>query len=250
MISNKTNICFICAVLHLLILQISASVQNDILYIILYLFAYALPSFILWKTVKDTQDTEKKPIALTHIFAFFPIMITISSVAVLIFDSASAGNYEVNTSTFLLAGLAAPICEEIFWRGSVFRSLKKYGFLPSALITSLLFALMHSGRAEFIYALFSGILFSYLYYITDSCASSIILHLLNNCIALLGALFPLLPVIAVLLSAIIAVIFKIFIKRKIMAPNTPVSTDVFKMPYLYVTAIIYWIYRIMEASFE
>ncbi len=248
--SNKTNLCFICAVLHLLILQISASVQNDVLYVILYLFAYALPSFILWKTVKESQDTQNKPIALTHIFAFFPIMVIASSIAVLTFGSVSAGNYEVNASTFLLAGLAAPICEEIFWRGSVFRSLKKYGFLPSALITSLLFALMHSGRAEFIYALFSGILFSYLYYITDSCASSIILHLLNNCIALLGALSPLLPVITVLLSAIIAIVLKFFTKRKTIAPSTPVSTEVFKMPYLYVTAIIYWIYRIMEASIE
>ncbi len=246
--SNKTNLCFICAVAHLLLLQIASIISNDILYTVLYVLAYALPSFILWKTIPHTRNEQKKPVALTHIFAFFPIMVIASSVAVLVFGSVSAESYEFNASTIVLAGIAAPIFEEIFWRGSIFRALKKYGFLPAALITSLLFALMHSGRAEFYYALFSGILFSYLYYITDSCVSSIILHLLNNCIALVGTVFPLVPVIAVLVSAIAAVVLKFFIKRKIITNDVAVSTKIFKTPFLYVTAAIYCICRIMEAN--
>ena len=184
--SNKTNLCFICAVLHLLILQISASVQNDVLYVILYLFAYALPSFILWKTVKESQVTQNKPIALTHIFAFFPIMVIASSIAVLTFGSVSAGNYEVNTSTFLLAGLAAPICEEIFWRGYIQKNLSQrwnpnWGFI----VTTLVYSLVHLSKFNFMLimaAAVAGFIWGLAYrFFPERLGAIIISHALWDC---------------------------------------------------------------------
>jgi membrane protease YdiL (CAAX protease family) len=66
--------------------------------------------------------------------------------------------------TILLVGVLTPIMEEFFVRGLLFKRLRcVMGFLPSALISSLFFGILHMTPPQIIYATALGVLFAYLY---------------------------------------------------------------------------------------
>lgn len=81
--------------------------------------------------------------------------------------------------------LVAPILEEIFFRGFVYRILAKtwsVGF--GSLLSALLFALFHFEFQSFIPLLLLGLLLNYNYQRTSSLWTSIGFHALNNGVAL------------------------------------------------------------------
>ena len=94
--------------------------------------------------------------------------------------------------TFLLAiavaAVAAPVCEEVFFRGMVYRFMKSRWPLRAAVVGSaLLFGLAHfNGRAGSLMLLpvftFMGIILALLYERTGSLGPSILLHGLNNAV--------------------------------------------------------------------
>lgn len=83
---------------------------------------------------------------------------------------------------FAFTALIAPVSEEIFFRGFVFRL---YGLFPSA----LLFALMHFGYAsitQIFLAFIAGIILAKAYENTENLFVPILIHLLVNSLSLLG----------------------------------------------------------------
>jgi len=50
---------------------------------------------------------------------------------------------------FLVACVVAPFAEELFFRGTVFRYFRRFGFLPALVISSLLFSTFHSTDCSF-----------------------------------------------------------------------------------------------------
>ena len=65
---------------------------------------------------------------------------------------------------FLSMGLAAPIMEEILFRGLIFRRLRTYCKFPVALIvSSFIFGLCHGNILQFFYAFLLGLLMGLLY---------------------------------------------------------------------------------------
>lgn len=82
---------------------------------------------------------------------------------------------------FISAVVLAPIFEEIFWRKQIFGILlKKYSPVASIVLSSFLFACWHV-RLNDIGALFIwGLLFCFVYYITNSLELSILLHSVSN----------------------------------------------------------------------
>lgn len=96
-------------------------------------------------------------------------------------------------STAALVGAAvfvcvlAPIAEELFFRGFIFGTLRKLGLLPAALITGLLFGLVHAGSASPQYLVPLGLLgfvLCLLRWRTGSLYPCMALHSFNNCLAL------------------------------------------------------------------
>jgi uncharacterized protein len=87
---------------------------------------------------------------------------------------------------FLAIAVAAPLVEELLFRGLLQTALAKYVPVWAAIIvSSLLFALVH-GQPYAIPALMSlSIAFGYLYHRTGSLRTNIILHMANNIFALL-----------------------------------------------------------------
>lgn len=84
----------------------------------------------------------------------------------------------------LIAGLAGPVLEEIFFRGALFGVMRSsYGFLAGAFVSSALFGLAHG--AVFALPMFVfGWMLCYLTETTQSLDSAIVMHIVNNILSL------------------------------------------------------------------
>ena len=96
---------------------------------------------------------------------------------------------------FIPAVLVAPIIEELVFRGIVFRSLRKFGFLPAAIVSGLFFGLLHclgditSGNwPGVIYLLVymnMGIFMCKAYEDSKNLFGAIVLHFINNLVSVI-----------------------------------------------------------------
>ena len=83
---------------------------------------------------------------------------------------------------FFLLVIAAPILEELIFRGIILDGLlKMYSPTKSILISSLLFGLVHLNPWQFVTGLMIGIFSGWVYYRTRSLSFSIIIHASANC---------------------------------------------------------------------
>ena len=86
--------------------------------------------------------------------------------------------------------ILAPICEELFFRGFLFKGFStKYGWKISLVLSSLIFSIFHGQVATLIPTFLLGALFAYLYQRTQSLFPSMILHFAVNSIGTCGLLF-------------------------------------------------------------
>jgi len=89
------------------------------------------------------------------------------------------GKYSI--STFITIVIAAPILEELIFRGIILDGLlKKYSPIKAILITSVLFGLVHLNPWQFLAALSLGIFAGWIYHETKSISFAIIIHAANN----------------------------------------------------------------------
>ncbi len=93
--------------------------------------------------------------------------------------------YQSIILSLLLVVFLAPFVEEVFFRGFVYPAFKKkYGYRWGALIAAFLFGLFHLNFWLIIPMMLIALVSIYLYEKTKSLDSSIILHMLNNLLAL------------------------------------------------------------------
>lgn len=81
---------------------------------------------------------------------------------------------------FLLVAIMPAICEETVYRGVLFNEYGKYDILKGALLSGLLFGLMHRNLNQFTYAFFMGVVFALLVEASGSIISTMILHVMIN----------------------------------------------------------------------
>ena len=85
----------------------------------------------------------------------------------------------------LTAIISAPILEELLCRGLIFETIhKRWGTIASIAISSLFFGIIHSDIATSFVAIIAGVIFGILYVRTSSLYTTIIIHAINNAIAL------------------------------------------------------------------
>ena len=88
----------------------------------------------------------------------------------------------------MLAGVIAPLAEEMFFRGFVFMGLlRPLGFNGALIMSSLLFAVVHLQIMTVLPIFALGCLLGWLYYRSGSLWPSILVHATYNSIALLAA---------------------------------------------------------------
>ncbi|RKS95161.1 hypothetical protein BC952_0812 [Flavobacterium limicola] len=100
-------------------------------------------------------------------------------------DGSTTGVY-----SFITIVIAAPILEELIFRGFILNGLlKSYSPLKAIIISSLLFGLVHLNPWQFIGASIGGILSGWVYFKTNKITLPIIIHMTNNFLALLVSYF-------------------------------------------------------------
>ena len=93
--------------------------------------------------------------------------------------------------TFMIAVIAAPVVEEILFRGIVLRSMRKFAPAWAAiLISSVLFGVYHLNIVQAAYATFMGIAAGILYEKKKNLLFPILVHFANNLITMLQGFAP------------------------------------------------------------
>ncbi len=80
----------------------------------------------------------------------------------------------------LVAVVAAPLSEEVFFRGLIFGAFLRWGFWPAAIISALAFSLAHFDPGSIIPFTGVGVIMAWLYWRRGSLWDSITFHLLFN----------------------------------------------------------------------
>ena len=87
--------------------------------------------------------------------------------------------------SILFVGLLPSIGEEILFRGCVARGLKRKSYVFAIIMSGLLFSIFHGNAAQTIHQFLIGMVFCYVYFVSGSLLSSMILHFCNNAIAII-----------------------------------------------------------------
>lgn len=82
--------------------------------------------------------------------------------------------------SFIRLCLAAPLAEELVFRGGVQGLLQPFGSGAAVIVQAVLFAVQHSGAAGMLYALVMGLALGWMRQRTKSVYPGMVLHLLNN----------------------------------------------------------------------
>lgn len=82
---------------------------------------------------------------------------------------------------FIVGGLAAPVAEEMFFRGVVYGFLRRWGVVPALILSTLFFVLPHlPGPGLPLNQVIGGIIFALAYELTGSLMVPITVHALGN----------------------------------------------------------------------
>ncbi len=107
------------------------------------------------------------------------------------YDTSSLASLEMTSWGNYILGLLfmcvlPAICEEFLYRGMIARALGDKGMVFGVLMTATLFALMHGSPIQLVHQFFLGAVCVVVYYMTRSIWSSVIIHFVNNAIAVTG----------------------------------------------------------------
>lgn len=89
--------------------------------------------------------------------------------------------------SFMAIVIAAPILEELIFRGIILNGLlKKYSPIKSIIVSSVLFGIVHLNPWQFVSASIIGLFSGWIYYKTQKLTLSIIIHMVNNLFAFIS----------------------------------------------------------------
>src|SRR5690554_2343922 len=92
--------------------------------------------------------------------------------------------------SFIAIVIAAPIIEELIFRGIILDGLlQRYSPVKSIFLSSILFGIVHLNPWQFVSALIIGIFSGWVYYRTRKLSLSILIHFVNNLVAFGGMYF-------------------------------------------------------------
>jgi membrane protease YdiL (CAAX protease family) len=92
--------------------------------------------------------------------------------------------------SFIAIVIAAPIIEELIFRGIILNGLlQRYSPVKSIILSSILFGIVHLNPWQFVSALIIGVFSGWVYYRTRKLSLSILIHLVNNLVAFVGMYF-------------------------------------------------------------
>lgn len=127
-------------------------------------------------------------IAVTSFFALYPIIVCFDSLLIKCGIKLSGITYELTTKNYFISlislVLAPAVCEELLFRGLIFKGLQKYGKTFSITITALMFSLFHMSISQTLYPILMGLLLTVIMFYEQNIYYCIAVHLTNNFLSL------------------------------------------------------------------
>lgn len=208
---NKTNInrmflmiilLHICLVILMVFGLIPEDVQRNMLMNILMSECVLIgPAFLFVRYMKKEENAKASmtrglgfaKIRISSIFLVIlttvlldPFVIMLNALTMLVADNAVAVMSESILELpallgILLIGVLAPMCEEIVFRGIIYRGYRREkGMIPAVILSAFLFGLMHMNFNQAVYAFALGIAMALLVEATGSLWGSVICHVFFN----------------------------------------------------------------------
>jgi membrane protease YdiL (CAAX protease family) len=81
---------------------------------------------------------------------------------------------------FFVGGILAPVAEEAVFRGLIFGYLRRWGLAAAILISTGMFAAIHTGVTLPVTQIVGGLVFAMAYHISGSLVTPIVIHSLGN----------------------------------------------------------------------
>ncbi|MCR5287274.1 MAG: CPBP family intramembrane metalloprotease [Saccharofermentans sp.] len=124
------------------------------------------------------------------------------------------------------------VMEEFAFRKVIFGLTRKHGFWPAAILSSVVFGLMHQNITQGIFAFGMGIIFCYVYEKTGRIWVTMLLHFANNALSVILPHIPVYegygPLIEAGLGIVSAVVFAVLlIKNRKKLPHISVPKEWF-----------------------
>lgn len=120
-------------------------------------------------------------------------------------------------------GILTPLCEEMVFRGLMFKRLREYsGYVSATLMTAFIFSFSHINIVQTVYAFFMALVFSFLYEKYGSVKAPIISHITANVAAIFATEYKLFDWVMAdstramtltVVSAFVAATMYVFIQR-------------------------------------
>lgn len=185
-------------VILILILKKNGVSQYPIIESLLQLVGYVIPfatiCYFAIKRVKhlDSPDFKLNITGLKPVNILVLVIITLALMIVIepfsnfipmpeFFKKLLAEMARPDIFSFITLVIAAPILEEIFFRGIILEGLlKNYSPLKAIIFSALLFGLVHLNPWQAIGALLAGVFIGWIYWKTKSILPGIIIHFTNN----------------------------------------------------------------------
>ncbi len=158
--------------------------------------------------------------------------------------SAADKSYEETLSSLYSAsfpvqivclGILIPICEELVFRGLMFRRIRQNSsFVAAALYSSVVFGFLHMNMVQMLYGFFLGMTFCYLYEKYGSVKAPVFAHVSANVFSVLLTQFkvydyiteePVIMGVITVLCASIASTMYVLIQKIEEKPDVPGKTD-------------------------
>lgn len=99
--------------------------------------------------------------------------------------------YQPSLGTQLIClGILMPVCEELTYRGLMYRRMRRQTkYIHAAVYSSLIFAITHGNLVQALYGFAMGMMLAYVYEKYGSVAAPVMGHITANCISVLGTQF-------------------------------------------------------------
>ena len=132
-------------------------------------------------------------IAIALVFAFTPVANWIAQIFIKSgYDTSNLTSLVVTNPVELIVSIffvaLMPACfEEILYRGMIARAFARKNFIFAIFMGAFMFAIMHASPVQFVHQFMLGIVCCIVFFATGSIYASIIAHLTNNLIAVVGS---------------------------------------------------------------
>ena len=203
----------------------------------LVLDAGLLAIFVFYNSHAETKIVSKPKflkvlfylcVATISFFMLYPIVACLDSLFVKMGAELKEIPYPLTKKNYIISvfslALIPAICEELIFRGVIFKGLKKYGKAFSICISAVMFAIFHMSYQQFVYPFIMGLILAVIMYYENNIIYTIVTHFANNFLSLTISYFNVnltfnhwaYILLAIVLLAVVLVVvgYFIFVKNK------------------------------------